>query len=204
MWAQSIPDLSQARPTTFGTTNGRGEIAKTHTPRECMQKGAAIREWRQDTRRQTRSLAATYASNLHAASVLKGKTATICTSCQDPTTSSTRRSTASEATYLLVIGGTWGVLAHSRDTIGLTEEQPLPPMHPRAALNSPGKPWIARGSTTKRYSMLRWATADSNPTAQKREERHMEEQAAEAIRRAQSAGHVADLEGTEVIGRDGD
>jgi hypothetical protein len=45
---------------------------------------------------------------------------------------------------------------------------------------------------------VRWATADPKPTAQKREERRMEEQAAEAIRRALPAEYVADLESTKV------
>jgi len=46
---------------------------------------------------------------------------------------------------------------------------------------------------------VRWATADPNPTAQKREERRVEEQAAEAIRRVLPAEFVADLEGTEAM-----
>lgn len=42
---------------------------------------------------------------------------------------------------------------------------------------------------------VRWATMDPNPAAQKREARKIEEQAAEAIRRALPAEYVAELEG---------
>ena len=42
---------------------------------------------------------------------------------------------------------------------------------------------------------VRWATVDPNPVAQKREARRVEEQAAEAIRRALPASYVAELEG---------
>lgn len=42
---------------------------------------------------------------------------------------------------------------------------------------------------------VRWATADPNPQAQKREARAIEEQAAEAIRRALPAEYVAEIEG---------
>ncbi|KAK0720653.1 hypothetical protein B0H67DRAFT_485575 [Lasiosphaeris hirsuta] len=44
---------------------------------------------------------------------------------------------------------------------------------------------------------VRWATADPNPMAQKREARRIEEQAAEAIRRALPAEYVAEIEGKE-------
>ncbi|GAB7347891.1 hypothetical protein MBLNU459_g5415t1 [Dothideomycetes sp. NU459] len=42
---------------------------------------------------------------------------------------------------------------------------------------------------------VRWATVDPNPLAQKREVRKIEEQAAEAIRRALPAEYVAEIEG---------
>lgn len=42
---------------------------------------------------------------------------------------------------------------------------------------------------------VRWATVDPNPAAQKREARRIEEQAAEAIRRALPAEYVAEIEG---------
>ncbi|KAI5283543.1 Pre-mRNA-splicing factor [Ascosphaera aggregata] len=42
---------------------------------------------------------------------------------------------------------------------------------------------------------VRWATLDPNPVAQKREARRIEEQAAEAVRRALPAEFVAELEG---------
>jgi hypothetical protein len=42
---------------------------------------------------------------------------------------------------------------------------------------------------------VRWATVDPNPLAQKREARRLEEQAAEAVRRALPAEFVAELEG---------
>jgi hypothetical protein len=42
---------------------------------------------------------------------------------------------------------------------------------------------------------VRWATADPNPMAQKREARLIEEQAAEAVRRALPAEFVAEIEG---------
>lgn len=41
---------------------------------------------------------------------------------------------------------------------------------------------------------VRWATADPNPMAQKREARRIEEQAAEAIRKALPAEFIAELE----------
>lgn len=44
---------------------------------------------------------------------------------------------------------------------------------------------------------VRWATADPNPMAQKREARRIEEQAAEAIRRALPAEYVAEIEGKD-------
>ncbi|KAK3945815.1 RNA recognition domain-containing protein [Diplogelasinospora grovesii] len=44
---------------------------------------------------------------------------------------------------------------------------------------------------------VRWATADPNPMAQKREARRMEEQAAEAIRRALPEEFVAEIEGKD-------
>ena len=44
---------------------------------------------------------------------------------------------------------------------------------------------------------VRWATADPNPMAQARESRRIEEQAAEAIRRALPAEFVAEIEGRE-------
>lgn len=42
---------------------------------------------------------------------------------------------------------------------------------------------------------VRWATVDPNPAAQKREAHKIEEQAAEAIRRALPADYVAEIEG---------
>ena len=44
---------------------------------------------------------------------------------------------------------------------------------------------------------VRWATEDPNPMAQKREARRIEEQAAEAIRRALPAEYVAEIEGKD-------
>ncbi|KAI9746491.1 MAG: Pre-mRNA-splicing factor [Claussenomyces sp. TS43310] len=44
---------------------------------------------------------------------------------------------------------------------------------------------------------VRWATADPNPMAQAREARKIEEQAAEAIRRALPAEYVAEIEGKD-------
>ncbi|KAJ9148232.1 Pre-mRNA splicing factor CWC2 (RNA recognition domain-containing protein) [Pleurostoma richardsiae] len=44
---------------------------------------------------------------------------------------------------------------------------------------------------------VRWATADPNPMAQKREARRIEEQAAEAVRRALPAEYVAEIEGKD-------
>ncbi|KAL1392557.1 putative cell cycle control protein [Phyllosticta capitalensis] len=44
---------------------------------------------------------------------------------------------------------------------------------------------------------VRWATVDPNPQAQKREARRIEEQAAEAIRRALPADYVAEIEGRD-------
>ena len=44
---------------------------------------------------------------------------------------------------------------------------------------------------------VRWATQDPNPTAQKREARRIEEQAAEAVRRALPAEFVAEIEGRD-------
>jgi hypothetical protein len=44
---------------------------------------------------------------------------------------------------------------------------------------------------------LRWATADPNPMAQAREARRVEEQAAEAIRRALPADFIAEIEGKD-------
>jgi hypothetical protein len=44
---------------------------------------------------------------------------------------------------------------------------------------------------------VRWATADPNPMAQAREARKIEEQAAEAIRRALPGEFVAEIEGRE-------
>ncbi|KAF2719850.1 hypothetical protein K431DRAFT_227707 [Polychaeton citri CBS 116435] len=49
---------------------------------------------------------------------------------------------------------------------------------------------------------VRWATVDPNPVAQKREVRKIEEQAAEAIRRALPASYVAELEGRRYEGAD--
>ena len=49
---------------------------------------------------------------------------------------------------------------------------------------------------------VRWATVDPNPVAQKREARRVEEQAAEAIRRALPASYVAELEGRKWEGAD--
>jgi len=44
---------------------------------------------------------------------------------------------------------------------------------------------------------VRWATVDPNPMAQKREARRLEEQAAEAIRRALPEAFVAEIEGRD-------
>src|SRR6266487_4275229 len=44
---------------------------------------------------------------------------------------------------------------------------------------------------------VRWATADPNPMAQAREVRKIEEQAAEAVRRALPAEFVAEIEGRD-------
>ncbi|KAJ5689096.1 Pre-mRNA-splicing factor cwc2 [Penicillium macrosclerotiorum] len=44
---------------------------------------------------------------------------------------------------------------------------------------------------------VRWATVDPNPLAQKREARKIEEQAAEAVRRALPAAFVAEIEGRD-------
>ena len=44
---------------------------------------------------------------------------------------------------------------------------------------------------------VRWATVDPNPLAQKREARKIEEQAAEAVRRALPADFVAEIEGRD-------
>lgn len=44
---------------------------------------------------------------------------------------------------------------------------------------------------------VRWATADPNPLAQKREAQRIEEQAAEAVRRALPASFVAEIEGRD-------
>lgn len=44
---------------------------------------------------------------------------------------------------------------------------------------------------------VRWATVDPNPLAQKREARRLEEQAAEAVRRALPAAFVAEIEGRD-------
>lgn len=44
---------------------------------------------------------------------------------------------------------------------------------------------------------VRWATVDPNPAAQKREARLLEEQAAEAVRRALPAEFVAEIEGRD-------
>lgn len=44
---------------------------------------------------------------------------------------------------------------------------------------------------------VRWATVDPNPQAQKREAHRIEEQAAEAIRRALPAAYVAEIEGRD-------
>lgn len=44
---------------------------------------------------------------------------------------------------------------------------------------------------------VRWATVDPNPLAQARDKRRIEEQAAEAIRRALPAEYVAELEGKD-------
>ncbi|QIW98726.1 hypothetical protein AMS68_004244 [Peltaster fructicola] len=49
---------------------------------------------------------------------------------------------------------------------------------------------------------VRWATVDPNPQAQKREAKLIEEQAAEAIRRALPASYVAELEGRVYEGAD--
>ncbi|KAH9828294.1 Pre-mRNA-splicing factor CWC2 [Teratosphaeria destructans] len=49
---------------------------------------------------------------------------------------------------------------------------------------------------------VRWATVDPNPVAQKREARRVEEEAAEAIRRALPASYVAELEGRTYEGAD--
>ena len=44
---------------------------------------------------------------------------------------------------------------------------------------------------------VRWATVDPNPMAQKREAHRLEEQAAEAVRRALPAAFVAEIEGRD-------
>ncbi|ORX93014.1 RNA binding protein [Clohesyomyces aquaticus] len=44
---------------------------------------------------------------------------------------------------------------------------------------------------------VRWATVDPNPAAQKREARRIEEQAAEAIRKALPASYIAEIEGRD-------
>lgn len=44
---------------------------------------------------------------------------------------------------------------------------------------------------------VRWATADPNPLAQKREARRIEEQAADAIRKALPAEFIAEIEGKD-------
>lgn len=44
---------------------------------------------------------------------------------------------------------------------------------------------------------VRWATVDPNPLSQKREARRLEEQAAEAVRRALPAAFVAEIEGRD-------
>ena len=49
---------------------------------------------------------------------------------------------------------------------------------------------------------VRWATVDPNPVAQKREAKRIEEQAADAIRRALPASYVAELEGRRYEGAD--
>jgi hypothetical protein len=62
-----------------------------------------------------------------------------------------------------------------------------------------------RGSVTDIFPALdhdeilnvRWATPDPNPLSQKREARRIEEQAAEAIRRALPAEYVAEIEGRD-------
>ncbi|KAJ5037901.1 hypothetical protein J3E74DRAFT_397541, partial [Bipolaris maydis] len=48
---------------------------------------------------------------------------------------------------------------------------------------------------------VRWATVDPNPQAAKREARRIEEQAAEAIRKALPAAYVAELEGRDPEGK---
>lgn len=50
---------------------------------------------------------------------------------------------------------------------------------------------------TNRNKNVRWATVDPNPMAQKREARRLEEQAAEAVRRALPAAFVAEIEGRD-------
>lgn len=49
---------------------------------------------------------------------------------------------------------------------------------------------------------VRWATVDPNPVAQQREAKRIEEQAADAIRRALPASYVAELEGRRYEGAD--
>lgn len=46
---------------------------------------------------------------------------------------------------------------------------------------------------------VRWASVDPNPAAQKREARRIEEQAAEAIRKALPAAYVAEIEGRDPV-----
>lgn len=48
---------------------------------------------------------------------------------------------------------------------------------------------------------VRWATADPNPMSQAREARRIEEQAAEAVRRALPAEFVAEIEGKDAEAR---
>ncbi|CAG8212882.1 unnamed protein product [Penicillium salamii] len=58
---------------------------------------------------------------------------------------------------------------------------------------------INKQSTNTKQEIInvRWATVDPNPMAQKREARRLEEQAAEAVRRALPAAFVAEIEGRD-------
>jgi hypothetical protein len=52
-------------------------------------------------------------------------------------------------------------------------------------------------TSSKEVLNVRWATVDPNPLAHKREARRLEEQAAEAVRRALPAAFVAEIEGRD-------
>ncbi|KAJ5087813.1 Pre-mRNA-splicing factor cwc2 [Penicillium angulare] len=58
-------------------------------------------------------------------------------------------------------------------------------------------PWTNCLTKAEEIINVRWATVDPNPQAQKREARQLEEQAAEAVRRALPAAFVAEIEGRD-------